>query len=177
MGASEGVGTTYVSISLAYYCTKVLRKKTAFIELSGAGDLKKIVPGERCFQLDQITCYAQVRREEIPEILNHAEEIYILDMGADYRNNRLEFLRCDVKILVGSMCLWKRNDLLERLGELSKEANMKQWLHCLIQFGEKEDKKEIRKKYQIAVQNMPYMRSPYDPNKEVTDIFARWVKR
>jgi hypothetical protein len=51
------------------------------------------------FSFRKVTCYRDVTKQQITEILGEDYECFILDLGADFIDSREEFLQCSTKIV------------------------------------------------------------------------------
>ncbi|MGN0484869.1 MAG: hypothetical protein ACI4HI_15090 [Lachnospiraceae bacterium] len=176
MGATNGVGTTHLAIALTNFFSDIKRKKTALLEINEHGQLATMLPDEGAFTIKNAIYYPQVDPRDVPGLCNGAQEITILDLGSEYQKNRLEFLRCDKKIVIGSMCPWKQESYLHFLDMLQQEENYRQWLHCLILFGDKKDKRKISSEYHISAFSVPFIADPFHLNKKEMTFIKKLVQ-
>ena len=113
-------------MALANYLASGLGEKTAYLELCGHGEVShwKETNPKGYFTDIKIDYYPDLKREQIPILLNHPYEKIIMDFGDAYLNFREELLRCDGKIfLLGRYrtFLWLRAGTKGNKKEAGKE--------------------------------------------------------
>lgn len=173
LGAAAGVGTTFASVAIASYLAEKKGRRTALLEVSTNHEIGSIMPQEQAFSIGRTVYYPDVALEDIPVRCNGEQECYVLDLGCEYTRVRLDFLRCDKKIVIGSTSMWKKASYYKLMDQISEEENYKQWLHCLILFGDKRDKREFSGRYHTAAIEMPYMESPFRISKKEEAFIER----
>lgn len=118
-GCCSGIGVTHLSIALCSFCASKLGKKTAFLEFHGRNEISQLFPQahpavsdseaaeQKCFHLNGIDYYSNVSSSDIPALLNMGYHYLIFDMGGFGEMDFQEFLRCDRKLILGSLAPWK----------------------------------------------------------------------
>ena len=101
-GSTRGSGTTHLAVSLANYASSGLLEKSAYIEAGGQGELTRWkTPGKSGYFTEKgVHFYPNVKREDIPILLNRDYKRLIFDFGEKYLFFREEILRCDRKIFL-----------------------------------------------------------------------------
>ena len=102
---------------------------------------------------------------KIPEIMNSGYEAFVLDLGADYAAVREEFLRCDRKIVVGSISPWKISAFEHFMKDVIALENYELW-EFLVLFANLLDKKSIQKRYGVHMLSIPWIENPFYLKKE-----------
>ncbi len=164
-GAASGVGVTHLAVTLANYSAAHKKRKTAVIELSGNHAFEKMTGTSEPGEWNRVAYYPNVKQYHIAEILSGDYEVVIFDMGNAYYRVRTELLRCDEKLIVGSLAPWRKaeyeNFVLEEMGE-------DRWVRGMIflaQYGMKRDKKDFVKTAGVPVYNLPFIREPVKADK------------
>lgn len=178
LGCEPGAGVTHLSIALANYCASKLQKPTAFLELHAPGELVMLSPDHSpasawnthiCntgFSIYDVDYYPAVCPEQIPILMNQAYSYYILDMGSAGYADWSEFLRCDRKLIIGSLAPWKSylyEELFRRHSTLLKKGG---GFVYLVQTGDKRDISEFAKKNGVVMKKVPFLPNPFQIEKE-----------
>ena len=102
---------------------------------------------------------------KMPEIMNSKYEVFVLDLGSDYTLAREEFLRCDRKIVIGSISPWKVSAYEHFIKKVMETENITSW-EFLILFANLSDKKKIQKRYGVQMISIPWIENPFYLKKE-----------
>lgn len=167
VGIGTGCGVTHLTIALANYMHSGLGRRTAIIELSGKHELETMIrkEGNKNQNLVGIHYFTDIGVGKIPEIMNSRYEVFVLDLGADYAAAREEFLRCDRKIVVGSISPWRVSAYEHFLKKVMESENITAW-EFLILFANLSDKKRIQKRYGMQMISIPRIENPFYLKKE-----------
>lgn len=167
VGIGSGCGVTHLTIALANYMHSGLGRRTAIIELSGKNELETMIrkEGNKNQNLVGIHYFTDIGVGKIPEIMNSRYEVFVLDLGADYVAAREEFLRCDRKIVVGSISPWRVSAYEHFLKKVMESENITAW-EFLILFANLSDKKRIQKRYGMQMISIPRIENPFYLKKE-----------
>ncbi len=167
VGIGTGCGVTHLTIALANYMHSGLGRRTAIIELSGKNELETMIrkEGNKNQNLVGIHYFTDIGVGKIPEIMNSRYEVFVLDLGADYVAAREEFLRCDRKIVVGSISPWRVSAYEHFLKKVMESENITAW-EFLILFANLSDKKRIQKRYGMQMISIPRIENPFYLKKE-----------
>ncbi len=113
MGAHSGAGVTCTGLMLAFYMGEEQGIRTAFLECSGHDDINLLQQAYEwkredlnSFTYGHITCFKKVTSDQVADILGEGYGCVIFDFGADFAENRAEFLRCDRKLVLGGWAEW-----------------------------------------------------------------------
>ncbi len=167
IGIGMGCGATHLTIALANYLQSGLGKKTAVIELSGREDLKSMIrkEGRGKQKILDVRYFTDICVGKIPEIMNSGYEVFLLDLGGDYKAAREEFLRCDRKIVIGSISPWRSFAYEKFIENAIASENCKLW-EFLVLSANILDKKKIQKRYGMHLLSVPWIENPFYLNKE-----------
>lgn len=167
IGIGMGCGTTHLTIALANYLQSALGRRTAVIELSGKHDLKDMIrkEGDQRQKLAGVHYFTDISVGNIPEIMNSRYEVFVLDLGADYTASREEFLRCDRKIVIGSVSPWRVSAYEHFIKNVIASENYETW-EFLVLFANILDKKKIQKRYGMHMISVPWIENPFYLKKE-----------
>ncbi len=83
----------------------------------------------------------------------------VTDFGCEYQKSIEDFLRCDKKIVMGSVNLWKYQKYLEFYEYAKNFPGIGKWLFLLS--GDEDDIKMIKGKHNIEVMNKKFFLNPY----------------
>ena len=165
LGTERGSGATHLVLAAANYLYSGIGRKTAVLELSGRNDLQAMVLREgNGSELLGVRYFFGNEARQVPELYNQEYEAYVLDLGVDYRAARGEFLRCDTKIVIGSISPWKASKY-EYFLEFVQQETYKMWDY-LVLFGYKQDKRKMEKRYGIRMKQMPFLENPFCLQRE-----------
>ncbi|NLK28308.1 MAG: hypothetical protein GX306_08210 [Clostridiales bacterium] len=177
IGTHRGVGVTYTAFMLAFYLGEEMGKRTAFVECNRHHDMERIQSAYEwsredtsSFSFHQITCYKEVMSEGIAEIYNKNYESLIFDFGTDFGTNWNEFLRCNIKIIVGGMAQWNQKKLIE-LAAYYKDFNDREtWLY-LIPCADSKVTSSLKKIIVGKIHTIPFEKDPTKPSKNTIKLF------
>ncbi|WMJ85671.1 hypothetical protein [Anaerocolumna sp. MB42-C2] len=170
MGTHPGAGVTHFGIMLSNYFSEYLGLKTAFLECglrddfpylhqhfyAPDGDLQNL----DFFTIHRVTFYKKRNLQGIPEIIGDQYDCIILDLGTDMVKNRSEFLRCDKKIVVSSLSVWKEHEMRQFIENAKHIKNNEQWVY-VIPFTDNTTVNRVSKKLQRIVYAVPYEPDPF----------------
>jgi hypothetical protein len=144
IGTHHGVGVTYTGLMLAFYMGEELGKKTAFLECNRHHDMALIQNAYDWSSEDalscsfhRISCYKEVRKSNIAEILSHDYECIIMDFGIDITENKVELLRCNTKIVISGRSLWDLQKLNQFSDTVKSIRGSDNWLYFIPQTNDK----------------------------------------
>lgn len=132
------------------------------IELSGQHELEQMIKGEGGGkqELLGVHYFTDIYVGKIPEIMNSGYEAFVLDLGVDYAAVREEFLRCDRKIVIGSISPWKISAYGHFFKDVIALENYELW-EFLVLFANLLDKKSIQKRYGVHMLSVPWIENPF----------------
>ena len=147
---------------MANYAASGLGEKTACLELGGQGELAhwNEVNRKGFFTEAGIDFYPNLKKEQIPILLNCGYETVIMDFGDDYQGCIGELLRCDRKILLLNLNPWQKfaaQKIVQSVqcGEWGDMAPVYASVHA-----QESVKKALEKEYRISIAKLPVIPDP-----------------
>ncbi len=184
IGTHRGAGVTHFGILLGNYLSGWLGQKTAILECSSRNDLQFLQQyfydsseDSYCrdsFSMHRITFYKNRNLQSIPEIMGERHDCVILDFGTDMVKNKSEFLRCDIKIVVSSLAVWKKHELERFINNHIYIKNCEQWIY-VIPFMPNKVLKEAAKKLQRKIYGIPYEPDPFVLSDNAVHLFQKLI--
>lgn len=166
VGIDKGEGVTSLSVGIASYLQEVRCKRVAMAEMNKEGEFEQIKNTyfgknhhEIPFEIFKIHYYSGVTKAQYSKICNMGYDCIVTDFGFDYQKAMEDFLRCDKKIVMGSVNLWKYQKYLEFYEYAKSFPGIGKWLFLLS--GDEDDIKMIRVKHNIEVMNKKFFMNPY----------------
>lgn len=166
MGMDRGEGVTALAVGLASYLQEVRCKRVALAEMNGESSFEQIKDTyfgknyhEIPFEIFRIHYYPSITKAQYSKICNMEYDCIVTDFGCDYQKSIEDFLRCDKKIVMGSVNLWKYQKYLEFYEYAKNFPGIGKWLFLLS--GDEDDIKMIKGKHNIEVMNKKFFLNPY----------------
>ena len=173
-GVAAGAGVTHFTIALANYSATVKKRKTAVIELSGNHAFEELGQTDHAFVMQQVSYYPNLLHHQIPEVLKEDYEVILLDLGSTYHRIRMELLRCNEKLIVGSSAPWRSREYIRFvLDEMGEDGRAKATIY-LTNNGMRKDKNEIKRQIRRPVYDIPFLPDPFSIGKSQYDFFQRF---
>lgn len=175
MGCNSGIGVTHLAIALCNFCASKLGKRTAYIELHQRNEILPFLSGQKhtvssktdtgrsFFQCRGIDYYPNANEGEIPSLLNLGYSYLIFDLGSFVEADFPEFLRCDCKIVLGSLAPWKAESWKEFFSYICGSTHLWEGFRYLLQTGNTKDILHFSKMYQISgrqITQIPFIKNP-----------------
>lgn len=186
-GCTAGAGATHLAIALSNLCHSKLHKKTALLELHKRNTLAAI-PSEtrlpcRCsfigsrtvFCIHGVDYYPCVTPDELPGLYNQGYHILILDFGNASECYTNEFLRCDKKLVIGSLAPWNIVQYRDLLESLSHYTNLGEGFYCLTRTESPKQIRNFSRLYHISLNSIPFIPDPFYIKKEHFSILQKFV--
>lgn len=193
MGCDAGGGVTHLAIALCNYCCSKQRKKVAYLELHARNEISQLIPESKlysalrpqstkqtqrnglldstscqgCFQFHGVDYYPHVSDSMIPALLNQGYDYLVLDIGSQKEADYSEFLRCDRKLVVGSVAPWKLWRYEEFFRQFDNLQNLGEGFHYLLQMGSWADASRFTKSHHISMIPIPFIKNPFRIEKEL----------
>lgn len=184
IGTHKGVGVTHLGIMLSNYLSKHKGFRVAYLEMNREDDIKYLLYAleedmdKLCeanhFSIFNTTYYKNVRDPELIEILNEDYEYFILDFGTDFNKNKNELLRCDVKLVIGSLTEWKRKYLVQFIDNKRELPSFSNWKYLIV-FGQRKDLRIASSEFHIKLNQIGYEPDPFLLSKESKDLFQKLI--
>ena len=169
MGQEAGLGVTHLSIAMANYMAGYLKANVALVEFGERGTLAALFEeADEEVYLDGVTYFPNVLAQDLGYIYNMDFDYVILDLGRDSRSAREELLRCTDKLIVGSLCPWRKKRYYEFIKQIQEHMGNLERFTFLALFEDKIEIKRCRRTFGVRVQHIPYIANPfYVKEKEV----------
>lgn len=119
------------------------------------------------FRLCGIDFYPAVTGNEIPTILNYGYDYLFLDAGTLDEDAFDEFLRCDRKLILGSLAPWKCWKYESFFQKFENTINLGEGFDYLVRTGTKEEIFRFSKAHHIKMQVVPFIKNPFSIEKEL----------
>lgn len=184
IGTHKGVGVTHLGIMLSNYLSKHKGFRVAYLEMNMEDDIKYLLYAfesdmdKLCevnqFSIFNTTYYKNVRDPELIKILNEDYEYFILDFGTDFNKNKNELLRCDVKLVIGSLTEWKRQYLVQFIDNKRELPSFSNWKYLIV-FGQRKDLIIASSEFHIKLNRIGYEPDPFLLSKESKDLFQKLI--
>ena len=126
------------------------------------------LPVQRHFTIYGVDYYPLVDKQEIPVLMNAGYHYLIFVFGTISTDTFDELLRCDRKLILGSLAPWKDVPLYDFCRKYPKEKQQTYFLF-LVLFGEKQDIQTFSKKCTLSqrqVLSIPFIQNPFHITKE-----------
>lgn len=125
-----------------------------------------------CFSLHNVDYYPRVYSGEIPSLLNRGYDYLILDMGALDETDVSEFLRCDRKLVLGSLAPWKLRKYEAFFEQFDHYTNLGEGFCYLVQTGANEALSGFSKTRNIRLHSVPFIGNPFRIDKDQFSFFS-----
>lgn len=119
------------------------------------------------FPLHGVDYYPAVAKDEVPALLNLGYDCLILDIGAQDECSFSEFLRCDRKLILGSLAPWKSWKYEAFFQKFENSINLREGFDYLVQTGTKHEIFRFSKAHHIKMQAVPFIKDPFSIEKEL----------
>lgn len=162
VGAVPGSGTTHLALSLSYYLSGGMGRRTACVEMSQShvlAGLERSVYGEEGRGQEFTFCGVTYVKDGAPSdfvrLINRDYEEVIADMGREYERIRMDFLRCHKKMVTASFYPWQEEDFEWFMEGAAFEEGYREWNYCCC-FGQPEAIRRAERRYGITVRRIPF---------------------
>ncbi len=122
------------------------------------------------FRIYDVDYYPSTTAEELPCLLNQGYSYLILDLGSMEEADLPELLRCDKKIILGSLAPWKTDKFRKTLKQINQKTTSGEGFIYLTEMGKPKILREISASYHIRIRNVPYIENPFRLEKETFSI-------
>lgn len=173
-GTEPGCGATHLAVALASYIVGRERMHTtvaecntsqAFAKLEQVYEVLPEASGNQEFYIRNVRYRKQVNVEEIRRMQASGQECLILDFGKADRERWECFLSCKICIVVLSLREWKLPSFETFMEETREHKERKSW-NFVARDGFREDIREMERRYQIRLQQMPCEPDPFQIRRE-----------
>lgn len=120
----------------------------------------------RFFPLRGVDYYPRVAASELPSLLNQGYDCLILDSGSVAETDLSEFLRCDRKLVLGSLAPWKRWQLEDFFNRFGSAASLGEGFFTLLREGSQGDLNRFAREHHVATRAVPFIQDPLRIEKQ-----------
>ena len=177
-GAGHSVGTTHLAVWTANWLTSVRRERTAVLEWNDHGDfeqMRRFVQAKSrpdgSWSLLGVDYFPAAESRELAACMDRGYRRILVDYGVLTEAAMLECVRCDQKMLVGSLSEWKAEMFLDAVRGISVQETG--W-RCAAVFGSEELRRSVKKELGTAVYRIPYSEDAFAVTGEDLDFFRKW---
>ena len=103
------------------------------------------------FDIHGVDYYPDITPDELPELYNQGYHILLLDFGSFNECCINEFLRCDRKLVIGSLAPWNIRQYRELLESISHYTNLGEGFYCLTRTESPKQIRDFSRLYQISI--------------------------
>lgn len=183
VGAHSGAGATYTAFLLAFALGEELGRKTAYLECNHSCDLNRIQNSYLwsrdegyAFSFSNITFYKGVPVSRITEVLNEKYQSYILDFGSGLEQNIDEFLRCNIKIILGDQSEWNWQKFIQFNDSIQGIPGNESWIPIIPCISRKELGRR-RRELKRAIYTIPFEPDPTEPSKHTIRLLYQLLNK
>lgn len=169
-GVQKGVGVTHISIMLGNYIRSKHNKNVAILEMNQTGafeELKEYYSNRHkneqrfdTFSVAEVTYYNKVEKEMLGMIYNRCKDYVILDFGEIKEECIKEFLKCNIKIVVGNLNPWNRTKLVSYM-EYFIARDFLGKIKYISRFITNDEIRHIKNIYKTNIYALPFEPDPF----------------
>lgn len=166
-----------MALALASYISGVKIMHTAIVKAGNSREFEsmaKVYFGEdkeNGFSLFGTDYYTMANDSQLSWIYAENYDYVIIDFGAEYEKHIEEILRCNMKLVLGSVNLWRYEEYLKLCRYLEKIPGSDRWLHIVN--GNKDDVKNHLKKQSLVGMKRVMISDPYVIENEQMEFFQK----
>lgn len=185
-GTHQNVGVTHLGLMLATYLSEWLGHRTAYVEVRDRqpssldiNSLKSYFYGEEesieeeSYTVHRVTFYPQRNSKNLVDIMNDSYQCLILDLGSDWKNIN-EFLRCDIKIVVSNLAVWKKHKFKNFLSVSEELKTSDTWIYA-IPFAAEKQVKAAGREFGKSMYGVPYEPDPFLLSQNMIHFFRKFI--
>lgn len=177
MGAGPGCGVTHFTVLLANYLTAVERKRIAVLAWNGSRGLLELVKlctdhQVKVFPVSilEVDYIPDSGAKELAWCLQQDYDYVLLDFGSALDGERAEFLQCGVQFFLGALNEWKISELMKQKEWMQRGKG--HWTF-LAAFGSREARREIKRRYGLWFEPIPYAPDAFFIEGETIAFFKK----
>ena len=181
-GCYAGAGATHLAIALANLCGSKYKAATAYLEFHKRDEIRLLMTDatlpyaqkeNRCrtyFRIHDVDYYPATGRDEFPALLNLGYRYLVLDFGSLSEADLTEFLRCDKKIIIGSVAPWKMDNFRNCQKLLNQKISSGEGCIYLMRTGKPHTFHSISGRSPIVLRKVPLIQNPFRIEKELFPV-------
>ncbi len=151
-------------IALSNFLHSRYLSKTAYLEVNASHEicaLSSKPDASASFKHQGVIYYPGLTTRKMSEILNLRYKYYILDFGMLTEHTFPEFMRCDRRVVVTDVSIWKSAKLERFAMQLKKNNTPWNTLKTVGRDGIKSDYARLRADFGIQVEPIPVLKNPF----------------
>jgi serine/threonine-protein kinase len=182
LGVSKGVGVTHSSIMFAQILSK--KGKVALIELNDSKHFKEIgfvtvdekAVEKKNFIYNRVHYFWDIDYWQFLTLYRDKYDFILLDLGSyQVLGNIDEFIRADIRIVVGQGMDWKVKEI-KSFYTLTRTYDPNNNWYYLLPFMDQKSIKEIKGWTKSKTFHLPYNMNPFIPGQEIKKAFEQVLK-
>ncbi len=160
---THGTGATHLGIALANYCRSRHHAKTAYLEVNDSHELCGLwdTESQSHFSIYGVDYFSDVALTELSHFYTLDYQYLILDFGIPDTAHYQDFLRCDRKLVLGSLSPWKKNCFEEFFKVYQPAQQPKENLVYLALFGNRADLFDFSCSHHLPIRAVPFIVNPF----------------
>lgn len=158
------MGVTHFCIALSNFLHSRYLSKTAYLEVNASHEISTLSRAHdpsASFRHQGVIYYPELTIRKATEILSLNYEFYILDFGALTTHTMLEFKRCDHRIVLTNVSIWKSLHINQFAQQLQKNNIPWDTVKTIGIGGIKNDYERLNRDYRIHAVPMPLLEDPF----------------
>ncbi|MGN0351611.1 MAG: hypothetical protein ACI4ES_08155 [Roseburia sp.] len=168
---------THLGIALANYCRSCHHAKTAFLEVNDTLELQTLQDPESqsCIHIYGVDYYPAVSLSRLSDFYNLDYRYFILDFGTPNKERYQDFLRCDRKLIIGSLSPWKRHCFETFLSVYQPlQQNVGNFVYLAL-FGNRADLLEFSHSHHLPIRAIPFIANPFQLEKNLFSFLENLI--
>lgn len=185
MSGKKGEGNTTMTICIASYLSGVKRLRTAAVEVGKTSDFEEIeemyfggrdrIASGKGFNLYDVDYYHVDDISGIGWIYGEGYDCVVVDFGNQYEQYMKELVRCSMKIVLGSVNMWRYDQYLKLCTYLEGVTGSDRWFHIIG--GDGDDVKKHLKRFGLSGVQRVSIETPYIIGNKQLEFFQRILNK
>lgn len=153
--------------------------KTAYIELNTTDQIRSLSHDTdvSSFSICGYILFPQVKVTSLPEILAMDFDYFVIDMSIITAYTAREFVKCNHRFLVCSLCEWKKADTSRKLKQLFQQTNISQEAVTILNNLCKKSTVVFSDLPHLQVIPFPFIQDPFQLEPKEFAIFSNLLAR
>lgn len=125
--------------------------------------VEKTIQASKHFRIYDVDYYPQLSYQAIPDLMNAGYQYLILDFGVITESAFREFIRCNRKLVIGSLCPWKQESFYGFFHHYNLEKLRESFLFLSL-YGKQADIWKLSRKTHTPhkyFQELPFLENPF----------------
>lgn len=168
-----------MAIAIGSYIWGVLRKKIAVVEVGSRYGLRDMALAYLGAEMDEgfsmfgVDYFYMGDASRLPWIYSKDYEYIVVDFGWEYERYMDEIMRCSLKLIMGSVNLWRYGDYIKLCRYIRTIPGSDRWFHLVG--GESEDVIEHLKKESLPGLERVIIRNPFIVENAQLEFFNKII--